>query len=168
MGLPWDSDQVKLRPLVPADYASVLALNTTAAGLVDPLGLDRLDWLRLIAAHAVVVEDDGRPIGFVLTFTPGSAHDGLEYGWFAANYADRFLFVDRIVVDADRRRQGVASTVYRAIERAAQPFSRVVTRVRSDIPDNPGLAFHAARGYKQVDTRPNPSGGTMALLVKEL
>ncbi|WP_344162750.1 GNAT family N-acetyltransferase [Kribbella yunnanensis] len=159
---------MKLRPLVPADYASVLALNATADGLVDPLGLDRLDWLRLIAAHAVVVEDDGRPIGFVLTFTPGSAYDGLEYGWFTTNYADQFLFVDRIVIDADRRRQGVASTVYRAIERAAQPFARVVTRVRSDLADTSGLAFHTARGYTQVGTRPNPSGGTMALLVKEL
>jgi predicted GNAT superfamily acetyltransferase len=166
MGLPWDSDQVKLRPLVPADYASVLALNTTATGLVDPLGLDRLDWLRLIAAHAVVVEDDGRPIGFVLTFTPGSAYDGLEYGWFSATYGDRFLFVDRIVVDADRRREGVASTVYRAIERSAHPFARVVTRVRSD--DPAGLTFHTARGYVEVGKQRRADGATMSLLSKEL
>ncbi|WP_405062793.1 GNAT family N-acetyltransferase [Kribbella sp. NBC_01505] len=159
---------MKLRPLVPADYASVLTLNATAAGLVDPLGLDRLDWLRLIAAHAVVVEDGGRPLGFVLTFTPGSAYDGLEYGWFAATYGDRFLFIDRIVVDAERRRQGIASTVYRAIERSAQPFARVVTRVRSDLPDTSGLDFHLARGYTQVGSQRNPSGGTMALLAKEL
>lgn len=157
---------MKLRPLVPADYASVLALNTTADGLVDPLGLDRLDWLRLIAAHAVVVEDDGRPIGFVLTFTPGSAYDGLEFGWFASTYGDQFLFVDRIVVDADRRRQGVASTVYRAIERSAKPFTRVVTRVRSD--DPVGIGFHTARGYTQVGSQRHPSGGTMALLAKDL
>jgi len=157
---------VKLRPLVPADYASVLALNTTAAGLVDPLGLDRLDWLRLIAAHAVVVEDDGRPIGFVLTFTPGSAYDGLEFGWFASTYGDRFLFVDRIVVDAERRREGVASTVYRAIERAAKPFTRVVTRVRSD--DPVGLGFHTSRGYSEVATHPSPNGGTTTLLAKDL
>jgi predicted GNAT superfamily acetyltransferase len=54
-----------------ADLAAVLALNATAEGLVEPLGPDRLDWLRLIAAHAAVVDLDGRPAGFVLTFTPG-------------------------------------------------------------------------------------------------
>ncbi|TDD43237.1 GNAT family N-acetyltransferase [Kribbella antibiotica] len=161
---------MKLRPLIPADYASVLTLNATAAaaGLVDPLGMDRLDWLRLIAAHAVVVEDDDKLTAFLLTFTPGSAYDGLEYGWFGSTYGDRFLFIDRIVVDPAHRRQGVASTVYRAIERSAQPFARVVTRVRSDLPDSPGHAFHTARGYTQVSTQRNPSGGTMALLAKEL
>ncbi|MFK4082986.1 GNAT family N-acetyltransferase [Kribbella sp. NPDC020789] len=157
---------MKLRPLVPADYASVLTLNAAATGQVDPLGLDRLDWLRLIAAHAVVVEDDDTLIAFLLTFTPGSAYDGLEYGWFTSTYGDRFLFVDRIVVDPAHRRQGVASTVYRAIERSAHPFARVVTRVPST--DSAALAFHTARGYTKVATHPNPNGGTMTLLSKEL
>ena len=56
-----------------ADVAAVLALNATAEGLVEPLGADRLDWLRLIAAHAVVVDLDGAPAGFVLTFFAGTA-----------------------------------------------------------------------------------------------
>jgi len=151
-----------------ADDPAVLALNIAAEGPVEPLGPVRLDWLRLIAAHAVVVEDDGRPVGFVLTFTPGSAYDGLEFGWFTGTYADRFLFVERIVVAEEHRRQGIASTVYRAIERSAKPFDRVVTRVRSDPPDSPGLAFHAARGYVEVGKQRLANGATIALLAKDL
>jgi predicted GNAT superfamily acetyltransferase len=159
---------VKLRPMVSADDAAVLALNAAAEGLVEPLGPDRLDWLRLIAAHAVVVDLDGRPAGFVLTFTPGSAYDGLEFGWFAQTYADRFLFIERIVVDAEHRRQGLATAVYRAIERSAKPFDRVVARVRSDPPNIPGLAFHTARGYVEVAKQRLADGTTTALVAKDL
>lgn len=159
---------MKLRPMTTADDAAVLALNATAEGLVEPLGPARLDWLRLIAAHAVVVEEDSRPVGFVLTFTPGSAYDGLEFEWFAATYADRFLLVERIVVAEERRRRGIGTAVYRAIERAAKPFDRVVARVRSDPPDPAGLGFHASRGYTEVGKQRLPTGATMALMAKDL
>jgi predicted GNAT superfamily acetyltransferase len=159
---------VKLRPMTSADDAAVLALNAAAEGLVEPLGPDRLDWLRLIAAHAVVVDLDGRPAGFVLTFTPGSAYDGLEFGWFAQTYADRFLFIERIVVDAEHRRQGLATSVYGAIERAAKPFDRVVTRIISDPPNVAGLAFHNNRGYFEVAKQRLANGTTTALFSKDL
>lgn len=159
---------MKLRPMTPADYAAVLALNATAEGLVEPLGANRLDWLRLIAAHAAVVDLDGRPVGYVLTFTPGSAYDSLEFEWFTQTYADRFLLIEQIVVAADHRREGIATQVYRAIERAARPFERAVARVRSDPPDEAGLAFHAARGYVEVGKQRLPSGPTASLLAKDL
>lgn len=151
-----------------ADDAAVLALNATAEGLVEPLGPDRLDWLRLIAAHAVVVDLDGRPAGFVLTFTPGSAYDGLEFGWFAHTYSDRFLFIERIVVAPEHRRQGIGTMVYRAIERAAKPFDRAVTRVLSDPPATAGLTFHTSRGYVEVAKQRLANGTTTSLLTKDL
>ncbi|MEU8224416.1 GNAT family N-acetyltransferase [Kribbella sp. NPDC048915] len=148
-----------------ADDAAILALNATAEGVVEPLTLDRLDWLRLIAAHAVVVDLDGTPAGFVLTFTPGSAYDGLAFETFARKYADRFLLVERIVVAPEHRRTGIASKVYRAIERAAEPFDRVVAAVPVD---STALAFHTARGYVEVDRQDLLDGTTSALLTKEL
>ena len=151
-----------------ADLAAVLALNATAEGLVEPLGPDRLDWLRLIAAHAAVVDLDGRPAGFLLTFTPGSAYDGLEFQWFAATYASRFLFIERIVIAPEHRREGLASQVYGAIERAAKPFERAATRVRTDPPDLPGLAFHTNRGYVEVAKQRLANGTTTTLLTKDL
>ncbi|TDW17759.1 GNAT family N-acetyltransferase [Kribbella kalugense] len=151
-----------------ADLAAVLALNTTAEGLVPPLGPDRLDWLRLIAAHAAVVDLDGRPAGFVLTFTPGSAYDGLEFGWFSQTYADQFLYIERIVIATEHRREGLATQVYGAIERAAKPFGRAVARVRSDSLDSAGLTFHTNRGYTEVAKQRLANGTTTALLAKDL
>ncbi len=159
---------MKLRPMTSADDAVVLALNAAAEGPVEPLGPTRLDWLRLIAAHAVVVEDEDQVAGFVFTFTPGSAYDGLEFQWFTETYGDRFLFIDRIVVAEPHRRSGVASLVYRAIERAAKPFDRVVTRVRSDPPDTAGLAFHFTHGFVETAKQRRPDGTTITLLTKDL
>ena len=148
-----------------ADAAAVVALNATADGLVEPLNADRLDWLRLIAAHAVVVDVDGHPAGFVLTFTPGSAYDGLAFESFTRTYADRFLFIERIVIDADHRRQGLATKVYRAVERSAQPFDRTVAAVPLE---SPAYSFHVARGYHEVGKQHLPDGTTTALVSKEL
>ena len=149
---------MRLRPMTAADLAAVLALNATAEGLVEPLGPDRLDWLRLIAAHAAVVDLDGRPAGFLLTFTPGSAYDGLEFQWFAATYASA----------PEHRREGLASQVYGAIERAAKPFDRAATRVRTDPPDLAGLAFHTNRGYVEVAKQRLANGTTTTLLTNDL
>ncbi len=159
---------MKLRPMTSADDAAVLALNTAAEGLVEPLGPDRLDWLRLIAAHAAVVDLDDEVAAFVLTFAPGSAHDGLDFRWFAATYADRFLHLDRIVVAEPHRRKGIATAVYRAVERSAKSFDRLVCGIRSDPPDVAGLAFHAGRDFVEVGKLRRPDGTTTALCSKEL
>jgi predicted GNAT superfamily acetyltransferase len=151
-----------------ADEPAVLALNAAAVEQTDLLGPDRLDWFRLIAAHAAVVEIEGEIAAFVLTFAPGSAHDSLDFQWFVSTYADRFLHLDRIVVAEAHRRQGVATSVYRAVERAAKPFDRLVCRVQSDPPDHASLAFHAARGFVEVGKLRRPNGTTSAMLSKEL
>ncbi|MGW6201225.1 GNAT family N-acetyltransferase [Kribbella sp. NPDC055110] len=148
-----------------ADLGAVLALNGTAEGLVEPLSADRLDWLRLIAAHAVVVDLDGVPASFVLTFTPGSAYDGLAYEAFTRPYADRFLLIERIVVAPEHRRTGIATQVYRAIERAAKPFDRTVAAVPTN---TPAITFHNTRGYVEVAKQRLPNGTATALLAKDL
>jgi predicted GNAT superfamily acetyltransferase len=148
-----------------ADITAVMALNTKAEGQVEPLGPDRLDWLRLIAAHAAVVDLDGTPAGFVLTFTPGSAYDGLAFESFTQTYADRFLLVERIVIAPEHRRRGIATQVYRAIERAARPFDRTVAAVPAD---SGALPFHTARGYEEVGKQRLPNGTNTTLLSKEL
>jgi predicted GNAT superfamily acetyltransferase len=151
-----------------ADETAVLTLNTASVDQLSPLGPDRLDWLRLIAAHAAVVEVDGTIAAFVLTFAPGAAHDTLDFQWFADTYGDRFLLLDRIAVAEPYRRQGIATMIYKAVERSAKPFDRLVCRVRSDPPDTASLAFHAGRGFVEVGKLRGADGTTGAMLSKEL
>lgn len=159
---------MKLRPMTNADEPAVLALNTASVDHLSPLGPDRLDWLRLIAAHAAVVEIDETVAAFVLTFAPGAAHDSLDFQWFVDTYGDRFLHLDRIAVAEPYRRQGIATLIYKAVERSAKPFDRLVCRVQSDPPDTASLAFHAGRGFVEVGKLRRPDGTTSAMLSKEL
>jgi len=151
-----------------ADEPVVHALNAASVDALSPLGLDRLQWLRSIAAHAAVVEVDGAVAAFVLTFAPGSAYDSANFGWFARTYGDRFLYLDRIAVADQYRRRGIGGLVYRAVERAAIPFERLACEVYADPPNQASLDFHAARGYVEVGRLQQSSGKTCVMLSKEL
>jgi predicted GNAT superfamily acetyltransferase len=159
---------VRLRPMTNADEPAVLALNAASADQLGKLGPDRLDWLRLIAAHAAVIEIDGTVVAFALTFAPGASYDRLDFQWFSDTYGDRFLYVDRIAVSEAHRRRGVGSLLYRAIERAAKPFDRLVCEVNADPPAVAALGFHAERGFVEVGKLAQADGRTTALLSKEL
>lgn len=154
---------MNLRSMTNADDAVVLALSAASEDPADRLTPNRLDWFRLIAAHAAVVEREGQLAGYVFTFAPGSAHDSLDFQWFTEKYADRFLHLDRVVVAEPHDWAEVAGLVYRAVERAARPFDRLVCRVRSG--DEAALAFHADRGFTPLTTLPHPA---VTLLTKEL
>lgn len=159
---------MKLRPMTNSDDPAVLELNSASVDALSPLSMDRLDWLRSIASHAATVEVDGAVVGFVLTFAPGAAYDSPNFGWFAHTYGDRFLYLDRIVIGKQYRRQGLGSKVYRAVENAAVPFGRLVCEVDVEPPNKPSLAFHADRGFHEVGRLAQSSGKTCVMLSKEL
>ena len=69
---------------------------------------------------------------------------------------------------SEHRRKGIATAVYRAVERSAKPFDRLVCGIRSDPPDVAGLAFHAGRDFVEVGKLRRPDGTTTALCAKEL
>ena len=151
-----------------ADEPAVLALNAAAVEQTDPLGPDRLDWLRLIAAHAAVVEIEGEIAAFVLTFAPGSAHDSLDFQWFVSTYADRFLHLDRIVV---ARPTAARASPPRSTGPSNAPPSRSTGWSAGSSPIPPttaSLAFHAGRGFVEVGKLRRPDGTTSAMLSKEL
>ena len=66
----------RLRPLLPADHADVLALNERNVELTAPLDAPRLAELVTWADRALVLDVDGAFAGFVLTYVDGSAYDG--------------------------------------------------------------------------------------------
>lgn len=139
-----------LRPITPADHEAVLAWNETNVALLAPLDEDRLVALLGWSDLACVITDQGRDVGFVLTFASGTAYDSPNYRWFAARH-ERFYYLDRVVVDASVRRTGIGTRVYDAIEDRAREIAPVMClEVNLDPPNEPSLAFHRSRGYEQV------------------
>jgi len=138
-----------LRPLTDADVPDVLALNERNVELLAPLDEERLRYLAGLAARFDVLEHDGAFAGFVVVVGPGTPYDSENYAWFSARYPD-FHYLDRIVLSESVRRQGLGSLVYDEVEAAARPAGRLLLEVNVAPPNEPSLAFHAARGYVEV------------------
>jgi predicted GNAT superfamily acetyltransferase len=156
-----------LRPIEPADRASILALNEADVHHLSPLDGDRLDALIGWCAHAEVIVATDAPsevLGFVLTVPPHTAYDSPNYRWFE-DTLPAFLYLDRIVVAADARRRGVGSFVYDHMQTAAHTVYRgpLVCEVDVEPPNHASLRFHRARGFQELG-RQQVGGKSVAYL----
>lgn len=159
------SAAVVLRPVTPADYAAVLALNERNVELLAPMDHAHLDGLLALAATAGVIEVEGSFAGFVITFASGSDYDGENFGWFSERFAD-FGYLDRVVIHEDHRRRGLGSQVYDELESSCGR-SLFALEVNLDPPNAASLAFHSARGFVEVGQRV-AGGHLVAMLLKTL
>ncbi|WP_432477452.1 GNAT family N-acetyltransferase [Nocardioides sp. GXQ0305] len=149
-----------------ADRVDVLALNDRFQHLTAPLDLDGL--LRLEAAGTVeVIRAAGGFAGFVVTLPDDAAHDSANLAWFRERF-EGFVYLDRIIVHEDFHRQGLARRTYDEVEeRTARRTPLLTLEVNTDPPNEPSLAFHAARGFEQVGER-LIEDHTVAMMVKRL
>jgi predicted GNAT superfamily acetyltransferase len=156
-----------VRELVRADWERVLQLNQASVQELSPLDEPRLEYILALAHRSFVVEHDGDVAGFAIAIAPGKSYDSDNYRWLAERY-ERFLYLDRIAVDAERRRLGVGAQLYDAMEAAAEPFGRMVCDVNIEPRNDASLAFHAARGYREVGQLAHGESKTVVLMSKEL
>ena len=89
-------------------------------------------------------------IGFVICFRENTKYQSLNYKFFSET-EDKFLYIDRVVVDSKHRRNGSASYLYKHLSYLAKlehiPICcEVNTKPRNDISMN----FHTKHGFKDV------------------
>jgi predicted GNAT superfamily acetyltransferase len=157
----------RLRPIAAADEDAVLRLNTESEHLLSPMGRGRLHELLGWAHRADIIEVDRSVAGFVLCFAPGTAYDSENYRWFGEQYGADFYYLDRIAIDPAFRRRGLAAVAYAELEEVARAYGRMVLEINVDPPNDASLAFHAARGYREVHRLGAP-GKRVALMEKPL
>jgi uncharacterized protein len=159
---------VNLRAATAQDRPRVLELNQGSVQELSPLDEQRLQYILALAHSCLVVErDDGEVVAFAIAVAPGTHYDSANYRWLGERY-ERFLYLDRIAVDAACRRQGLGALLYDAMEDAAAGYGRMVCDVNIVPRNDASLAFHAARGYRQVGELAHGGAKTVALLSKEL
>ena len=155
-----------LRPLRETDVADVLTLNERNVVKLAPMDEARLHELRGLADRLDVLDVDGAFAGFVITFPPGSTYNSENYRWFRERHR-RFYYLDRIVLHEDFRRRGLGGFVYDELERVATPYQRLSLEVNLVPRNDASLAFHEARGYKEVG-RLGDEAHLVALMEKSL
>lgn len=156
-----------LRPIEPRDHDTVLALNAAFVDKLSPLDAAGLAALLAMAHRADVVDVAGTVAAFAVAVGPGTDYASDNYAWFGERY-ERFLYLDRIVVDEAFRRRGIAGRLYDALEQAAAPFGRMVCEVNERPANHASLAFHERRGYVPLGRRHCGGGKVVVMLGKEL
>jgi uncharacterized protein len=150
-----------------ADWPQLLSLNRASVRELSELDEPRLEWILSFAYRAFVVEHEGEVAAFAVAIAPGTPYDSANYRWFSEHYR-RFLYLDRVVVAESLRRRGIGAQLYDAIEAAAQPLERMVCEVNVLPANEPSLAFHAARGYVEIERVAHGQTKVVAMLSKEL
>lgn len=134
-------------PLAGLDRARLLALNNAHATELSWLTADRLDLLLAQASLALGVAPMQAAL---IAFDQASPYEGGHFRWFCERYS-RFLYVDRVVVAAEARGQGLGRRLYADVFAAAGP-DPVACEVNIDPPNPVSEAFHAAMGFVPVGT----------------
>jgi predicted GNAT superfamily acetyltransferase len=145
---------VVLRKAAPGDFARIVALNAAEVTATSAMDLARLRELDTLAACHRVAEVEGQVCAFLLAMDDGAAYDNDNFRWFAARYP-RFLYVDRIVVDAGHAGLGIGSRLYHDLFDHARRagIGTVVCEYNLEPPNPASAAFHARFGFSEVGTR---------------
>src|SRR5262249_3749744 len=126
----------------------LLRLNNWSARETSMLTRQRFD--SMISAPFVATYIKPRA-AFLLAFAESADYDGGHFQWFRKRF-DAFLYIDRVIVAAHCRRQGLGRVLYVDVfERAAQRgHNSVVCEVNLQPPNQVSDKFHAGLGFEEV------------------
>ena len=152
-----------LRDAHEGDFPHIERLNRESEHFLSPMDAARLSLLHELADYHRVVDCDGVR-AFLLAFREGSEYDSSNYRWFDARY-DRFLYIDRVVVDASWRGRGFAGDLYRDLFGYARAFgvARIVCEYDIEPPNPSSRAFHQRFGFQEVGRRSYGAGKRVSL-----
>ncbi len=139
---------MKIELIADADVPALLALNNANVQMLSWLGQGRLKAM----LHRSVFARQVRPAqALIIAFDQDSGYDGLYFGWFKQRY-ERFIYVDRIVVDALSGRKGLARALYEELFAHAQSsgYGTIGCEVYRNPPNPKSDGFHAALGFNEV------------------
>jgi predicted GNAT superfamily acetyltransferase len=157
---------MRIRTLTPADYDWVLALS--GENEVETSHIDRA-WLEAAAQDWFLGLARGDGEAFAIIFDQDARYDSVNFLWHRQR-ADRFVYVDRIVVAAAARGKGHARALYEHVFAAAlrAGHRRVLCEVNFDPPNPASEAFHASMGFLEVGRARLANGKTVRYLSREL
>ena len=155
---------MKIRDYQKKDEEFVLECNRVNVEVLYPMDADKLDYFRrvselfqvveLSSGSGVYEEDEagGEPAAFLIALREGIPdYTSENYIWFSQQY-EKFLYVDRIVIDERFRGRGIGRDLYEGVFEHARKTGVPVVTAEIDIrPYNePSLKFHEEMGFEEV------------------
>ena len=138
-----------IRHVEDGDINDVVRFNRQAAKWVGDK--DRTFFERYAALpHFLVLEDEGEPAAFLLAMNEDVDYDSPNFLWFQERY-ERFCYVDRVVVDDSRKRQGLGRRLYEYVMQHKGP-PPLVCEVCFEPENTESIRFHETLGFQAVGT----------------
>ena len=130
------------------DIAAMLALNNDFAVETSALNMASL---RQLIASSFYVRLSGQTDAFCIALDQEAQYENVNFDWFRRRYR-RFIYIDRVVVAAHARGQGLARKMYSELKLASQKAGHSVLccEVNADPPNLASDRFHAAFGFVEV------------------
>ena len=162
--------EVIIQPIaeqVAALQTALLDLNNAHAGhtsLLTPAA-----WRRLVGSAFEAISIDP-PASLIITLDQDAEYDSPNFKWFRDRFS-HFVYIDRIVVADSHRGRGLASSLYRELQRRAlfAGHDRLVCEVNVVPPNLTSDAFHASMGFDEVGRAElNDGAKTVRYLVKHV
>lgn len=152
-------EKLRVRDVTAAELPELFRLNQANLPHVGSISLADLEGLHGRAVYFRVVESAHRIRGFLIAFDPSAEYGSVNFLWFKKRF-DSFIYIDRIVIVPDGRRQGVASALYGDLEAFARGRKIPIMTCEYNIrPQNEiSRLFHQNRGFKEVGRQETERG----------
>ena len=143
---------IVIRDVVPADDEFILRINEENVEVLSPMDQAKLDFYKGIADIFWTVEVDGERAAFLIGIREGAPYPNENFAFFSRTF-EKFLYVDRIVIDEPFRKMGLGKKLYEAVKEHA--LDSGVTTVTAEVDTEPvynnaSLIFHESMGFREV------------------
>ncbi len=131
------------------DKAAVLSLNNAHAKETSTLDSASLADMLGMSFYARGIDRGGT--AFLIALDQNAPYRSPNFSWFKES-RESFVYIDRIIVAASARGQGIARLLYDDLFVVAQQAGqdRVVCEVNIEPPNPISEAFHLAMGFEEV------------------
>ncbi len=157
-----------IREITPQDIELVLEMNNDAVPAVNALNIDELfDIIGMSKSWVVEVEDAIE--GVLIVIGPGEPYESANYSWLDNQFTN-FCYVDRIIIDSNKKRKGYGRLLYLALEEHAVSVGADMLLCEVNVePENPqSLAFHASLGWVPFQDREHGPGKVVRYFQKSV
>ncbi len=161
---------LELEPLKTTHLDEVLALNQASLPHVNSLLPADLEHLRFQAHYASVAVFNGRLAGFLIALDPAACYDSPNYLWFCERYLS-FLYIDRMVIAPEARRNGVGLHLYQKLEAHARDKGIPILTCEYNLRplNSASRLFHEECGFFEVGRQETEHGAkTVSLQIKHV
>jgi predicted GNAT superfamily acetyltransferase len=144
-------NEIIIRDAQGSDFQVIVDINAVEVEHTSPMTAGRLRELDALCSYHKVAEVEGKIAAFLFCMRENGAYENENYEWFSSRYS-KFLYVDRIVVDANYSGLKIGTMLYQDLFDYARSdnVSTIACEYNVIPPNEPSRIFHAKLGFKEV------------------